>query len=97
MASKGDNIWVIYPEYLDSAYSRRQGRKVPRKNSLAKPKREELVAAAKEVNLFLYAEDSSYPGFWWKKRGRIIVRKEIPKIKTLKVISKLILEMRQNK
>jgi len=97
MVNRGDHVWVIYPEYLDVAYTQREGRKVPKKYALHNPKRDELVAAARELNLFLYEEDSSYPRYWWKKRGRVIVRKEIPKIMTLKALSRLILEARQEK
>ncbi len=95
MVNRGDNIWVVYPEYLDLACSRREGRKVSRKYALNNPKREELEAAARDLKLFLYWEEAPHPGHWHRKRGRIVVRKEIPKIMTLKALSRVILDQRR--
>ncbi|HID72022.1 MAG TPA: signal recognition particle protein Srp19 [Thermoplasmata archaeon] len=97
MVSKGDKVWVIYPEYLDINLSRKKGRKVPRTYALRHPKREEMVRAAKELDIFLYEEKASHPGNWWRKKGRVVVRKEIPKLMTLKALSKLIMEERRKK
>ena len=97
MVNRGDNIWVIYPEYFDVAYSQREGRKVPKKYALSNPKRGEIITAARELNLFLYEEDASHPRYWSKKRGRVIVRKDTSKLMTLKALARLILEARQEK
>lgn len=97
MVNRGDNIWVIYPEYFDVTYSQREGRKVPKKYALNNPKRAEIVEAARELNLFLYEEHASHPRYWWKKRGRVIVRKDISKLMTLKALAKMILEARQER
>ena len=97
MVNRGDNVWVVYPEYLDAAYSHKEGRKVPRKFALQNPKREEIVEAARELDLFLYEENASHPGHCWQKRGRVIIRKEKAKLFSLKVLALTIRKTRQEK
>lgn len=80
MVSRGDRIVVIWPEYYDSKRSRSQGRRVPRKYAVPDPTLNEIAEAAKSLGLNPILEpDTAYPAAWWKKGGRIILRKVKPK------------------
>jgi signal recognition particle subunit SRP19 len=76
MPSKKDKLIVLYPEYFNSKYSRAEGRRVPRKLAKKSPTVEDIEKAAKALGLTPVVEkDKSYPRFWFKKRGRVLIRK----------------------
>jgi signal recognition particle subunit SRP19 len=89
MPSKKDKLIVLYPEYFNSKYSRAEGRRVPRKMAKKSPTVEEIEKAAKALGLSPVVEkDKSYPRFWHKKRGRVLVRKtKMNKTELLKQIA----------
>ena len=84
VVSRGDRIYVIYPEYFDINLSRSDGRKVAKKYAVQSPRLEDLTRAAKAVGLRPIVEENvSYPGKWWKKSGRILVPKNMKKSQML--------------
>lgn len=91
MVSRGDKIYVIWPEYFDSTLSRAEGRRVSKKYSVPSPRLEDIQKAAKLSGLKpVVEEDKAFPGKWWKKSGRILVPKKLTKQKViLKIAMKL--------
>ena len=85
---------VIYPAYLDSSLSRKEGRRVPRSLAVHNPRIEEIVKAAEELGLNPIVEDSKYPRLWWRYKVRIVVDKVDSKQKILKMIAEKIKELR---
>jgi len=84
VVSRGDRIYVIYPEYFDITLSRSDGRKVAKKYAVPSPRLEDITRAAKAVGLRPIVEENvAYPGKWWKKSGRIIVPKKMKKSQML--------------
>lgn len=68
---------IIWPVYVDSNRSRREGRKINKEDAVSKPKLTEISRAARKLNLNPKVEDDkSYPGSWWENSGRIIVETE---------------------
>ncbi|MHA1410122.1 MAG: signal recognition particle subunit SRP19/SEC65 family protein [Candidatus Odinarchaeia archaeon] len=81
---KKDRI-IIWPQYFDKHLPRHKGRKIPLKLAVDSPKLEDLVNAATKLRLtFEIENEARYPAFWWKKSGRILVKKAIPKYSLLK-------------
>ncbi len=94
---KGKYI-VIWPSNIDSTKSRSMGRKIPLKDAVKSPKKEELIEAAKELGIFIkFDEEKRYPKNWIYERGRLVVKKVDRKIEILKKIARKISEMRPRK
>ncbi|MDP1552546.1 MAG: signal recognition particle subunit SRP19/SEC65 family protein [Methanobacteriaceae archaeon] len=83
---------IIWPVYIDSARTRKEGRKISKKDGVKSPKLSEISRAARKLDLKPDTENNkSYPGMWWESSGRIIVeRKEMSKKDLLLKISNTI-------
>lgn len=90
---------IIWPTYINSKRSRKEGRKINKNDAVSDPKLTEVSRAARKLNLNPKTEDDkSYPRFWWEDSGRIIIeREDISKNKVLVEISQTIKSLRQNK
>jgi len=90
---------VLWPIYFDSTKSRNDGRRVGRRSALKSPALDELVAAARALNLNLEVEDSAaYPKSWWEKSGRVLVKNaNFPKSSILRDIASKMKEARSTK
>ena len=88
MVSRGEDKYVIWPIYFDKSVSKLSGRKVSKKNAVAKPDIESIAKAAKSLGLNPVIEKNcAYPSKHWKKDGRILVDKKDTKSKILRQIS----------
>ncbi len=84
MVSKTDNLYVLWLEYFDAYNTRKNGRRVPKDLAIKNPKIEDLKNAAKTLGLNPILEiEKSYPKKWWRKNGRILVKKKYSKTKTI--------------
>jgi len=82
---------MIWPAYLDSKKSQKEGRKIPAKNAVSTPKLREIKQAAEKLGLNPYTEKGkSYPKSWWENSGRVVVDKKFSKLETILKISNLI-------
>ena len=88
---------VIWPNYLDSAASRNDGRRVTKRHAPKSPTLDEIAEAARTLDLDPVVEqDKAYPAFWWKRDGRVLVKKtDAPKSSVLREIGSMIKEMRR--
>jgi len=87
MASRRSDIWVIWPEYFDSALTRAQGRRVTKENSVVDPTCEKIFKISRKMGLSPEIEvDKSHPSTWYKSRGRVIVKKKGKKTELLNAI-----------
>lgn len=79
---------VLWPTYFNAECTRSEGRKVQKKIAIKSPSVEDIAAAVKSLGLrFKVEEDKSYPTFWWKKEGRVLVEKKNSKSKLIKEIA----------
>ena len=96
MVEKHDRIWAVYPEYFDSGIPRNLGRKVRKDIAQPSPTLEELYSCAMKLGLSPVKESNvAYPAFWWKKKGRLLVRKEWSKSETLEHLAMEYAELRR--
>ncbi|NAT10568.1 signal recognition particle protein Srp19 [ANME-1 cluster archaeon AG-394-G06] len=67
---------VIWPAYLAAGRTRKEGRKVSRKNAVKSPKVEEIEKVARILKLEPEVEtEKAYPKTQWEKSGRVLVSK----------------------
>ncbi len=89
---------VLWPANIDSTLSRSEGRKIPRKEAVRKPRVEEIVEAAKRLGLNPSVEDARYPRKWWEQKQRVVVdRAGMSKIEVLKMIAREVERLREEK
>jgi signal recognition particle subunit SRP19 len=94
---EGERV-IVYPEYLDSTLTSREGRRLSRKYCVNRPTVEEIVEAAERLELNPMVEEKHYPREWWRRRGRVVVdKKEYSKITVLKLIGEELKRMREEK
>jgi len=82
---------VLWPAYFDLRLSRAQGRRVAKKNALEAPTARMLFEAVKGLGLDCILElERSYPRFWYKHSGRVLVEPKLDKPELIEqVASKL--------
>ncbi|MGB9134885.1 MAG: signal recognition particle subunit SRP19/SEC65 family protein [Candidatus Bathyarchaeia archaeon] len=87
---------VLWPSYVDSSRTRKEGRKVSKSVGVLNPTLAELQGAAEKLKMKPEAEaDATHPSSPWRKTGRILVQKKGTKTQTLMRIAKEIAAMRQ--
>lgn len=94
---KKDKNIVLWPAYFDSAKTRNDGRRVPKRLSVKRPTVEDISNIAKKLGYDVIIEkDRSYPKSWWEKSGRIIILDNNQKSKT-KIIKEISEELKKQK
>ncbi len=83
---------VVWPVYINSKYSRSQGRKLSLEESVEDPKLREIAQALRKMKIQHVVDHSkSYPGSWWEKSGQVVVDHEYEtKLELLHSIAKQI-------
>jgi signal recognition particle subunit SRP19 len=68
---------VIYPAYFDKNLSWKEGRRVPLDLAYDNPELQRVALAAKRAGFEVYLNsDKHYPGTWFNKKGRVLIRKD---------------------
>ncbi len=86
---------MIWPVYIDSKKTKKEGRRISKKNAVSSPKLREISNAARKLKLSPEVDkNKSYSRSWWESSGRVLVDKDTSKRKTLEKISHMIKGMR---
>jgi signal recognition particle subunit SRP19 len=86
---------MIWPAYIDSDKTKKEGRKIPAKLGVPSPKLTEIEKAAKKLGYPTRTEtEKAYPKTWWEKSGLVIVEKKKAKNLILKELAKEIKKKR---
>ncbi|MGC8849842.1 MAG: signal recognition particle subunit SRP19/SEC65 family protein [Candidatus Bathyarchaeia archaeon] len=89
------NKILVWPVYLDSSKTRREGRRIPLKMGVNSPRLSELIEAAEKLGLEPEPNpDAAHPRTWWNRTGYILVKGGLKKSKVLRVLASKISEMR---
>jgi len=88
---------VVWPVYLDAAASRGEGRKIPLRDAVRRPRVEEIVEAAERLGLHPEVEEARYPREWWSQDKRVVVDKVGSKLETLKRLAREIARLREER
>jgi len=79
---------TIWPVYIDSKKTKKEGRRISKENAVSSPKLREITKAAEKLHLNPEVEKyKSYSRSWWESSGRISLDKNMPKGEMLKKIS----------
>ncbi|ADV64447.1 signal recognition particle subunit SRP19/SEC65 family protein [Desulfurococcus mucosus] len=89
---KGRKI-VVYPSYIDSKKSRREGRKIRLSDAVPNPGIDEILEACRRLGLNPVHEEKQYPRIHGL-RGRVLVDKKMSKLSTLIAVAREIKRMR---
>lgn len=80
MAVDPEKAIVLWPSYFDLKVSREQGRRVARRDATEAPTANMLFEAVKSLGLDCILElDKSYPRFWHRREGRVLVEPKLAK------------------
>ncbi len=63
---------ILYPCYFNSAYTRREGRRVSRRSGAKAPMINDLERALKRAGVTFRIEDHHHPAHWIRREGRIV-------------------------
>ena len=95
---KLENKCIVWPIYFDALKTRGEGRKVPKRFAIPSPKIEEIVEAAKTLNLNPKTNpEARYPREWWQKSGYVVLDKLKTKNETLLTLAKKMVELRKKR
>lgn len=65
---------IVWPIYINSQHSRKEGRRLSIEESVEEPKIREISQALRRLKLqYTVEHDKSFPGSWWEKSGRVVV------------------------
>lgn len=81
---------ILYPCYFNAAYSRAEGRRVPRSLGVKGPALTDIERALKKSGIAFRIEEHHHPAHWTRREGRVIVTwKESKQVLIRKVAQKL--------
>jgi signal recognition particle subunit SRP19 len=91
MAVDPEKAIVLWPAYFDLRVTRGEGRRVAKRDAVETPTAQMLFEAVKSLGLDCILElDKSYPRFWYKSSGRVLVEPKLNKTELMdKLTSKL--------
>lgn len=91
MAVDPEKAIVLWPSYFDLRVSREEGRRVAKRDASEAPTANMLFEAVKSLGLDCILElDKSYPRFWHRREGRVLVEPKLDKKELVaKVAAKL--------
>ncbi len=83
---------VLWPSYFDLRVSREAGRRVPKRDAVEGPSASMLFEAVKSLGLDCILElDKSYPRFWHRHEGRVLVE---PKLAKKDLVTKVAMKLK---
>jgi signal recognition particle subunit SRP19 len=63
---------ILYPCYFNAAYSREEGRRVPRNLGAKAPVITDLERALERIGVKFRVEELHHPAHWARREGRIV-------------------------
>jgi signal recognition particle subunit SRP19 len=85
---KSDGLIIIWPAYFDLDKTRAKGRMVPRSLAVQSPTAEEIYEVCVMMKRSpVLEEKKKIPSATWSRPGRVLIKKEGAKLKTLREIA----------
>lgn len=80
---------VLWPVYFDAKVSRKEGRRVPQKLAVNKVSVDDLVKVCRKLGWNVEKVDGSYPRFWFRKTGYVVVkpRSKLSKQRVIRMVA----------
>ncbi len=87
---------VLWPVYLDSTKTRKEGRRIPKLLGIPNPSWKELAESATRLGIKPEIDvESAHPAIPWRRTGQILVQAKAAKLQTLKRIANEIQSLRR--
>jgi signal recognition particle subunit SRP19 len=81
---------ILYPCYFNAAYSRAEGRRVPRSLGVKGPVLTDIERALKKAGVPFRVEEHHHPAHWTRREGRVVAEwKEKKGVLIKKIAQKL--------
>ncbi|MCD6593791.1 signal recognition particle subunit SRP19/SEC65 family protein [Candidatus Bathyarchaeota archaeon] len=82
---------ALWPVYFDSAKTRKEGRRIPKKLAKPYPSLEEIGKALERLGVpYRLIPDAAYPRIHWEKSGVVLAKKIKAKNKLLKEVASML-------
>lgn len=78
---------VLYPCYFNAAYSRAEGRRIPRSLGSKGPVLTDIERALKKVCVTYRVEEHHHPAHWARREGRVVAEWSESKLSLIKKIA----------
>ncbi len=90
---------IVWPVYINSEHTRKEGRRLSLEESVKEPKIREISQVLRKFKIQHTVEhNKAFPGSWWEKSGRVVVEHDKEtKLELLRFISKNIKISRHSK
>jgi len=85
---------ILYPCYFNAAYTRAEGRKVPRRMSSKGPVLTDIERALDKYGLSYRVEEHHHPSHWERREGRVVATWTESKAILLKKVAQKLTERR---
>jgi signal recognition particle subunit SRP19 len=85
---------ILYPCYFNAAYSRAEGRKVPRSLGSKGPVLSDIERALEKAGITYRAEEHHHPAHWARREGRLVADWSESKAKLLKKVAQKLVARR---
>ena len=80
--------YILWPAYFEREYTRKQGRRVPKKMAVKEVSAKDIFEAVRAMGFDAELNnDSAYPRMWWDTKGRVVVQSELNKRELLKKVA----------
>ncbi|MGN1362187.1 MAG: signal recognition particle subunit SRP19/SEC65 family protein [Methanobrevibacter sp.] len=90
-----NELMTIWPVYLDSNRTLKEGRKISKNDAVDDPSLNEIRKACYKLHLKpLVDKDKTYPGLWYEHTGRVAVDADMKKLVLLREVAAKIKEIR---
>ena len=90
---------MVWPVYINSDCSRKEGRMLSLEEAVPEPKVREIGQALRKLKIqYVVENNKSFPACWWERSGRVVVEHEYPtKLELLRKIANTIKTSRLTK
>ena len=80
---------IVWPAYINSSISRKDGRKLSKEEAVEEPKLREITQVLRKLKIQHQVEQrKSFPSSWWEHSGRVVVKHDFEsKLELLRKIS----------
>ena len=86
---------IIWPVYFDINKSRKEGRRLPKNQSVIAPKILEIKEAADRIGLESEVNlEARFPKYHWAKTGMLVIEKGEPKEVIIKKLAKHLIKIK---
>ncbi len=91
-----NELTTIWPVYIDSNRTVKEGRKISKENGVENPSLNEIRKACYKLELKpIVDKEKSYPGLWYEHSGRVAVETDMKKNDLLKAVAEKVKSIRQ--